>query len=160
MIDEEGYRPNVGIIVMNKLGQVLWAKRLGKQGAWQFPQGGIDEGENPEDALYRELHEEVGLLSEAVKILGQTKGWLKYNLPEHMVRKNSDIGFLGQKQKWFLLELVAGDDKVILDTGSSPEFQDWKWVSYWYPVSKIVDFKRQVYRSALGELAPYVPAEV
>ena len=160
MIDEEGYRPNVGIIVINKLGQVLWAKRLGKQGAWQFPQGGIDEGENPEDALYRELHEEVGLLSEAVKILGQTKGWLKYNLPEHMVRKNSDIGFLGQKQKWFLLELVAGDDKVILDTGSSPEFQDWKWVSYWYPVSKIVDFKRQVYRSALGELAPYVPAEV
>ena len=143
---------------MNKLGQVLWAKRLGKQGAWQFPQGGIDEGENPEDALYRELHEEVGLLSEAVKILGQTKGWLKYNLPEHMVRKNSDIGFLGQKQKWFLLELVAGDDKVILDTGTSPEFQDWKWVSYWYPVSKIVDFKRQVYRSALGELAPYVPA--
>ena len=157
MIDEQGYRPNVGIIVINKLGQVLWAKRLGKQGAWQFPQGGIDEGENPEDALYRELHEEVGLLSEAVKILGQTKGWLKYNLPEHMVRKNSDIGFLGQKQKWFLLELVAGDDKVILDTGSSPEFQDWKWVSYWYPVSKIVDFKRQVYRSALGELAPYVP---
>ena len=158
MIDEEGYRPNVGIIVMNKLGQVLWAKRLGKQGAWQFPQGGIDEGETPEGAVYRELHEEVGLLSEAVKILGQTKGWLKYNLPEHMVRKNSDIGFLGQKQKWFLLELVAGDDKVILDTGSSPEFQDWKWVSYWYPVSKIVDFKRQVYRSALGELAPYFPA--
>ena len=145
---------------MNKLGQVLWAKRLGKQGAWQFPQGGIDEGENPEDALYRELHEEVGLLSEAVKILGQTKGWLKYNLPEHMVRKNSDIGFLGQKQKWFLLELVAGDDEVILDNGVSPEFQDWKWVSYWYPVSKIVDFKRQVYRSALGELAPYVPAQV
>lgn len=145
---------------MNKLGQVLWAKRLGKQGAWQFPQGGIDEGENPEDALYRELHEEVGLLSEAVKILGQTKGWLKYDLPDHMVRKNSDIGFLGQKQKWFLLELVAGDEKVILDTGTSPEFQDWKWVSYWYPVSKIVDFKRQVYRSALGELAPYVPALV
>ena len=158
MIDEQGYRPNVGIIVINKLGQVLWAKRLGKQGAWQFPQGGIDEGETPEGALYRELHEEVGLLSEAVKILGQTKGWLKYDLPEHMVRKNSDLGFLGQKQKWFLLELVAGDDKVILDTGSSPEFQDWKWVSYWYPVSKIVDFKRQVYRSALGELAPYVPA--
>ena len=158
MIDEEGYRPNVGIIVMNKLGQVLWAKRLGKQGAWQFPQGGIDEGETPEGALYRELHEEVGLLSEAVKILGQTKGWLKYDLPDHMVRKNSDIGFLGQKQKWFLLELVAGDDKVILDTGASPEFQDWKWVSYWYPVSKIVDFKRQVYRSALGELAPYIPA--
>ena len=145
---------------MNKLGQVLWAKRLGKQGAWQFPQGGIDEGETPEGALYRELHEEVGLLSEAVKILGQTKGWLKYNLPEHMVRKNSDIGFLGQKQKWFLLELVAGDDEVILDNGVSPEFQDWKWVSYWYPVSKIVDFKRQVYRSALGELAPYVPAQV
>ena len=158
MIDEEGYRPNVGIIVMNKSGQVLWAKRLGEQDAWQIPQGGIDEGETPEEALYRELHEEVGLLSESVRILGETEGWLKYDLPAHMARKGSSEGFLGQKQKWFLLELLSSDDKVDLGCGPTPEFQDWKWVSYWYPVSKIVDFKREVYRSALGQLAPYIPA--
>jgi len=158
VIDEEGYRPNVGMIVVNKLSQVLWAKRLGKQDAWQFPQGGIDEGESPEEAVYRELHEEVGLLPESVRMLGETQGWLKYELPEHMARRSSSVGFLGQKQKWFLLELTSSDDKVILESGPSPEFQDWKWVSYWYPVSKIVDFKREVYRSALGQLAPYIPA--
>ena len=158
MIDEEGYRPNVGMIVVNKLSQVLWAKRLGKQDAWQFPQGGIDEGESPEEAVYRELHEEVGLLPESVRMLGETQGWLKYELPEHMARRSSSVGFLGQKQKWFLLELTTSDDKVNLESGPSPEFQEWKWVSYWYPVSKIVDFKREVYRSALAQLAPYSPS--
>jgi len=158
VIDEEGYRPNVGMIVVNKLAQVLWAKRLGKQDAWQFPQGGIDEGESPEEAVYRELHEEVGLSPESVRILGETQEWLRYELPEHMARRNSSAGFLGQKQKWFLLELTASDDKVTLDSGPSPEFQDWKWVSYWYPVSKIVDFKREVYRAALGQLAVYSPS--
>ena len=158
MIDEEGYRPNVGMIVVNKLSQVLWAKRLGKQDAWQFPQGGIDEGESPEEAVYRELHEEVGLLPDSVRMLGETEGWLKYELPEHMARRSSSVGFLGQKQKWFLLELTSSDDKVILESGPSPEFQDWKWVSYWYPISKIVDFKREVYRSALAQLAPYSPS--
>lgn len=158
MIDEEGYRPNVGMIVVNKLAQVLWAKRLGKQDAWQFPQGGIDEGESPEEAVYRELHEEVGLSPESVRILGETQEWLRYELPEHMARRNSSAGFLGQKQKWFLLELTESDDKVTLDSGPSPEFQDWKWVSYWYPVSKIIDFKREVYRAALAQLAPYSPS--
>ena len=157
LIDEEGYRPNVGIVVANRKGQVLWAKRLGKQDAWQFPQGGIDDGETPEKALYRELEEEVGLLPESVKLLGSTQDWFKYRLPEHMTRKNSNPGFLGQKQKWFLLELIDNDNKVILDGGASPEFQDWQWVSYWYPITAIVDFKRSVYRSALSQLAQYLP---
>ena len=159
LIDEEGYRSNVGIVVINKESQVLWAKRVGKQEAWQFPQGGIDDGETPEIALYRELEEEVGLLAESVRLLGSTEDWLKYRLPEHMTRKSSNPGFLGQKQKWFLLELIDEDDKVILDGGASPEFQDWRWVSYWYPISAIVDFKRSVYRSALAKLAPYLPQD-
>ena len=158
LIDVDGYRPNVGIVVTNKKSQVLWAKRIGKQDAWQFPQGGIEDGETPEKALYRELEEEVGLLPESVKLLGSTKDWFKYRLPEYMTRKNSNPGFLGQKQKWFLLELIDKNDKVCLDGGASPEFQDWQWVSYWYPITDVVDFKRSVYRSALAQLAPYLPS--
>ena len=158
LIDVDGYRPNVGIVVTNKKSQVLWAKRIGKKDAWQFPQGGIEDGETPEKALYRELEEEVGLLPESVKLLGSTKDWFKYRLPEYMTRKNSNPGFLGQKQKWFLLELIDKNDKVCLDGGASPEFQDWQWVSYWYPITAVVDFKRSVYRSALAQLAPYLPS--
>ena len=157
LIDQEGYRPNVGIVVTNKESQVLWAKRIGKQEAWQFPQGGIDDGETPEKALYRELAEEVGLLAESVRLLGSTQDWFTYRLPEYMTRKNSSTRFLGQKQKWFLLELIGEDNKVMLSNSNCPEFQDWTWVSYWYPVSAIVDFKRSVYRSALAQLARYLP---
>ena len=158
LIDVDGYRPNVGIVVTNKKSQVLWAKRIGKQDAWQFPQGGVEDGETPEKALYRELEEEVGLLPESVKLLGSTQDWFKYRLPEYMTRKNSNPGFLGQKQKWFLLELIDKNDKVCLDGGASPEFQDWQWVNYWYPITAVVDFKRSVYRSALAQLAPYLPS--
>ena len=111
---KEKYRPNVAIIIVNKQGKILWCKRKDGKG-WQFPQGGIDDGETPEKALYRELEEEVGLLPESVKLLGSTQDWFKYRLPEHMTRKNSNPGFLGQKQKWFLLELIDNDNKVILD---------------------------------------------
>ena len=89
--------------------------------------------------------------------MGSTQDWFKYRLPKHMTRKNSNPGFLGQKQKWFLLELIDNDNKVILDGGASPEFQDWQWVSYWYPITAIVDFKRSVYRLALSQLAQYLP---
>jgi len=87
VIDAEGYRANVGIIVANAQGQLLWARRVGGADAWQFPQGGINEGETPEQALYRELHEEVGLKPEHVKIIAVTNGWLNYNLPKHLVRE-------------------------------------------------------------------------
>ena len=88
MIDVDGYRPNVGIIVANDAGQLLWAKRIGQQ-AWQFPQGGIGPGETPEQAMYRELHEELGLLPEHVECLGVTRDWLRYKLPARFIRRRS-----------------------------------------------------------------------
>lgn len=153
MIDADGFRPNVGIIIANGYGQVLWAKRIGQQ-AWQFPQGGINQNENPEQALYRELEEEVGLCAKSVNILACTKGWLRYRLPKHLVRHKSSPGFVGQKQKWFLLQLTAYDKDVCVSEGESPEFDGWQWVSYWYPLGQVVSFKREVYRRAMTELAP------
>ncbi len=151
MIDSEGFRANVGIIISNQQGQLLWAKRQG-QNAWQFPQGGVDKGESPEQAMYRELYEEVGLEPETVKILRQTHKWLHYRLPDRYLRKGSKPLCIGQKQKWFLLQLI-GDEKLIrFDRGSRPEFDNWRWVSYWYPVRNVIDFKREVYRQALFEL--------
>ena len=153
-IDREGFRPNVGIIIQNDAGRVLWARRVGGYDAWQFPQGGILRGESPEDALYRELYEEVGLGRSSVEILARTKGWLRYRLPKHMRRKTSSTRFLGQKQRWFLLRLLAEDDTVRVDRSDKPEFDGWRWVSYWYPVGQVIAFKREVYRRALKELAP------
>jgi putative (di)nucleoside polyphosphate hydrolase len=154
VVDADGFRPNVGIVVANDRGQVLWARRIGGHDAWQFPQGGIHEDETPEDALYRELHEEVGLEEHCVKILACTTGWLRYRLPKRLRRYNSAPDFKGQKQKWFLLKMVASDDCVCVTRSGKPEFDDWRWVSYWYPVSQVVEFKRDVYRQALKELAP------
>lgn len=153
MIDEDGYRPNVGIIVANEQGQVLWARRVG-QDAWQFPQGGIKKTESPEQALYRELDEEIGLNPEDVQIVGTTRGWLRYKLPRRFRKSNS--AFVGQKQKWFLLKMLATDDAVEFNHSESPEFDYWRWVSYWYPLGQVVAFKQDVYRRALKELAPYL----
>ncbi len=153
MIDADGYRPNVGIILVNKKAQVLWAKRIG-QNAWQFPQGGIKEHESAEAALYRELREEVGLLPEDVEIMGSSKGWLRYKLPKRMVRYNSKPVCIGQKQKWFLLQLRSSDNRISFEFGDKPEFDGWRWTSYWYPLGQVVSFKRDVYRRAMRELAP------
>ena len=154
MIDEHGYRPNVGIIICNAMGQVLWARRIG-QNAWQFPQGGIKRGESPEKALYRELQEEVGLLPEHVQIIGSTRGWLRYRLPKRMVRRDKRPVCVGQKQKWFLLGLRSSESSIKLDSSSVSEFDDWRWVSYWYPVRQVVSFKRDVYRRVMKEFAPH-----
>ena len=155
VIDEAGFRPNVGIVVTNHDGQVLWGKRVKGKDSWQFPQGGIDSNEDPQEAMFRELREEIGLLPEHVTVLGVTKGWLRYRLPAKYVRKNESPICIGQKQKWFLLRLDAPDDAVRLDIDKKPEFRDWQWVSYWYPISSVVDFKQQVYRSALSELVSF-----
>ena len=152
MIDADGFRPNVGIIIANDNGRVLWARRVG-QDAWQFPQGGIAEGESPEQALYRELHEEVGLTPEAVRVVASTRGWLRYRLPKRYLRKGQKPLCIGQKQKWFLLHLQSDDSAVQVDQHNKPEFDRWEWVSYWYPLSQVIAFKREVYRSALKELA-------
>ena len=129
LIDSEGYRPNVGIIVANDDGRVLWAKRIGQEG-WQFPQGGIKAKEDPEEAVFRELREEIGLQKHEVEIVAATRGWLRYRLPKRLLRQNSD--FVGQKQKWFLLKMLAADTEVKFDVSTTPEFDHWQWVSYWY----------------------------
>lgn len=157
MIDSEGFRPNVGIILANDRGQVLWARRVGGRDAWQFPQGGIDDRESPEEAMYRELWEEVGLTDAQVRVVACTRGWLRYRLPRRMLRRGGSSAFVGQKQKWFLLQLLDEDDHVQVDVSHKPEFDFWRWVSYWYPLSQVVAFKRDVYRRALLELAPSLP---
>lgn len=153
MIDADGFRPNVGIILSSEEGRLLWARRIG-QDAWQFPQGGIQENETPEQALYRELYEEVGLHPEQVSIMATTRGWLRYRLPKRLVRRGCSPLCIGQKQKWFLLRLTASESEVRLDQSDSPEFDGWRWVSYWYPLNQVVPFKREVYRRALHEFAP------
>ncbi len=154
MIDADGFRPNVGIILTNKQGQVLWARRVGGQDAWQFPQGGINDNEEPEQALYRELYEEVGLRRKDVKIIGRTRGWLRYRLPRRLLRHGSSPLCIGQKQKWFLLQIQCEDSEVSFENDGPAEFDDWRWVSYWYPLDQVVAFKRDVYRRAMKELSP------
>lgn len=152
MIDKQGFRANVGIVLSDGQGRILWAKRIGQE-AWQFPQGGINRGESPEDALYRELYEEIGLATEDVRLLAQTRGWLRYRLPGRYIRRHSQPLCIGQKQKWFLLELTTSASRIRFDRGEKPEFDNWSWVNYWYPIRQIIDFKREVYRRALKELA-------
>ena len=159
MIDVDGYRPNVGIILANGAGQVLWARRVG-QDAWQFPQGGIGGEETPVQAMYRELEEEIGLRAQAVEVVACTRGWLKYRLPRRLMRQRQLPVCIGQKQKWFLLRMIGDDQQVILDRTDTPEFDGWQWVSYWYPLSHVVPFKKQVYRQALTELAPRLTKEL
>ncbi len=156
LVDSDGYRPNVGIVVANDRAQVLWARRVGGRDAWQFPQGGIRPRETPEDALYRELYEEVGLEPDAVQVVARTRGWLRYRLPERLRRRDSGPLFVGQKQKWFLLRLLGDDDRVCVSRSDKPEFDTWRWVSYWYPVGQVVAFKQQVYQRALKELAAHL----
>ena len=159
MIDGDGFRPNVGIVICNRKGQVLWARRYG-QHSWQFPQGGVDKGETPEQSMYRELYEEIGLRPEHVTLLAVTRHWLKYKLPKRLVRWDSNPVCIGQKQKWFLLRLETEHEPCIaFGCHGQPEFDDWRWVSYWYPVRQVVSFKREVYRRVLKEFAPIVMAE-
>ena len=151
MLDSNGFRPNVGIIICNGKGKLFWAKRIG-QNAWQFPQGGIKSTETLEQALFRELNEEVGLGRDDVEILHETSDWLRYRLPQNFIRQHSGPVCIGQKQKWFLLALQSDDNSVHLNRSCEPEFDDWCWVSYWHPVDQVINFKRDVYRKALTEL--------
>ena len=151
MLDSNGFRPNVGIIICNGKGKLFWAKRIG-QNAWQFPQGGIKSTETLEQALFRELNEEVGLGRDDVEILHQTSGWLRYRLPKNYIRQRRGAVCIGQKQKWFLLALQSDDNSVHLDRTCEPEFDDWCWVNYWHPINQVINFKRDVYRKALTEL--------
>jgi len=155
MLDREGYRPNVGIILINSRNEVFWGKRI-REHSWQFPQGGIKHGESPEQAMYRELEEEVGLRKEHVRILGRTRDWLRYEVPKQWIRREWRNIYRGQKQIWFLLRLVGRDSDVSLRASDHPEFDAWRWSQYWVPLDAVIEFKRSVYQQALIELSRYV----
>ena len=153
VIDPDGYRPNVGIVLMHPDGRLFWARRVHRDG-WQFPQGGMNSDETPLEAMYRELREETGLLPEHVEVLGATPGWLRYRLPQRAIRRNDRLVCIGQKQVWFLLRLTGQESDLRLDLTDKPEFDHWRWVDFWYPVEHVVMFKRSVYARALRHLAP------
>jgi len=155
MLDRDGFRPNVGIILCNPQNKVFWGKRI-REHAWQFPQGGIDHGESPEVAMYRELMEEVGLRPEHVEILGRTRDWLRYEVPSNWIKREWRSSYRGQKQIWFLLRLVGRDTDVSLRATKHPEFDAWRWSEYWVPLEDVVEFKRDVYKMALNELAVFL----
>ena len=160
MLDREGNRANFGIVLLNSRNEVFWGKRVG-QHSWQFPQGGIQHGESPEQAMYRELHEEVGLLPEHVQIIGRTRDWLRYDVPEEYLRRQHATrvhrtAYRGQKQIWFLLRLVGLDSDIQLRASDHPEFDAWRWVPFWIQLDAVIDFKREVYELALSELARYL----
>jgi putative (di)nucleoside polyphosphate hydrolase len=157
-IDSEGFRANVGIILCNDDGELMLAGRVGSKG-WQFPQGGMLEGESPEEAMFRELYEEVGLLEKDVLVLGTTDKWLRYRLPERYVRRDKKPLCVGQKQRWFMLKLVGDEEQVRFDQSGSPEFDRWRWVNFWHPVKEVIYFKRRVYAQALAELGPCIYPE-
>jgi putative (di)nucleoside polyphosphate hydrolase len=146
-IDRHGFRANVGIVLMRGTGELFLGGRVGGRG-WQFPQGGVNRGERVEDALFRELTEEIGLGAGDVQVLGSTRGWLRYRLPRQYVRDRC----IGQKQRWFLLKLTADEARVRFDSTDQPEFDRWRWVDFWTPVREVVYFKRRVYARALHEL--------
>jgi putative (di)nucleoside polyphosphate hydrolase len=156
MLDRDGFRPNVGIVLLNHRNQVFWGKRI-RTHSWQFPQGGIDRGESPEQAMYRELREEVGLLPDHVRILARTREWLRYEVPDRYIRRDARGHYKGQKQIWFLLQLTGHDWDLNLRASSHPEFDAWRWNDYWVPLDVVVEFKRGVYEMALTELSRYLP---
>ena len=155
MIDLDGYRPNVASVILNYKDEVLWAKRTNEEN-WQFPQGGIQDGETPEEAMYREIYEEVGLKPNNIEILGSSNDWIKYDVPEKFIRQYWQGKYRGQKQKWFLLRLIGEDALINLNTHDKPEFDDWRWESFWKPIQEVVDFKKEVYEQALKELSSFM----
>ena len=155
MIDTEGYRANVGIILVNMDGSLFWAKRIGED-AWQFPQGGIRESESAEQAVFRELHEEIGVTKESVEVIGSTQDWLRYDIPDHLIRRHQMPCCIGQKQRWFLLRFTGQESDVCLDSNEKPEFDQWRWVEHSVPPISVISFKREVYAEALKELLPLI----
>jgi putative (di)nucleoside polyphosphate hydrolase len=155
MLDREGFRPNVGIILLNARNEVFWGKRL-REHSWQFPQGGIKYGETPVQAMYRELHEETGLKPEHVKVVGRTRDWLRYEVPDKFIKRDVRGHYRGQKQIWFLLRMVGRDCDICLRASDHPEFDAWRWNEYWVSLDGVIEFKRDVYQLALTELSRFV----
>jgi putative (di)nucleoside polyphosphate hydrolase len=148
------YRPNVGIMLLNHDGQVFVAQRIDTPGsAWQMPQGGIDDGETPSQAVIRELKEEIG--TDHVEIIIEAQDWLSYDLPIYLQNKLWGGHYIGQKQKWFLMRFLGQDQDINLQT-EHPEFSDWKWVSPDQLPSLAIDFKKKIYEEVLVLFKHYI----
>ena len=153
MNEESNYRLNVGLIIVNNYGKVLICKRKNSN-QWQFPQGGIDNGESPIEAAKREIFEEVGIKPSKIKVLGKIKDWVKYEIPKELAKKSfKKKGIVGQKQKWFIFK-IKSEACISFVNDPDNEFDDFAWVSYWRPIALIVSFKKEVYRNVLAELLP------
>jgi len=145
------YRSNVGIMMVNEKGYVFVGQRLdNNQNAWQMPQGGIDAGEDPETAAYRELLEETGVKKQDVRFVASSCQWLSYDLPEDLIPILWNGKFRGQKQKWFLFKFLGEDGDINIAT-EHPEFSKWKWISKENLLKEIVPFKKSVYENVLKE---------
>ncbi len=158
MIDQDGYRENVGIVLVNSDNNVFWGRRAGTS-FWQMPQGGIEQGETPQEAMFRELSEEVGLQPNHVSVIHRTNGWLHYRLPESRVRSINGKKFVGQKQIWYLLKFIKTDNYININFFNEPEFDCWKWINFWEPLKLVARFKKTVYESALKTFYPFLDKE-
>jgi len=150
-VDDAEYRAGVGIMLLNRKGEVLVARRVDVPGeAWQMPQGGIDEGEEPREAALRELQEEIG--TDRAVVVAESKGWLRYDLPAEVITTARHPLKRGQRQKWFVMRFTGDDHEINLET-AHPEFNAWKWVPVEQLPELIVSFKRQLYVDVLAEFS-------
>jgi len=153
-MDLSRYRPNVGVVLFNQAGQVWYGRRADTPPphCWQFPQGGVDEGEDLYPAALRELQEETGVVS--TRLLGRTQGWIIYDYPPEVFARRPH-GFLGQKQVWFALEFTGDDAEIRLDQHAQIEFDAWRWGALGEAPGLIVPFKRAAYESVVATFAQY-----
>ena len=144
------YRPGVGVVLARPDGRVFVGERIDTPGAWQMPQGGIDEGESARGAALRELQEETGVAPTLVDVERETRDWVRYDLPDHLRGRVWGGRYRGQKQKWLLLRFRGSDADIRIDT-EHPEFGRWEWSAPDDVVRRIVPFKRKVYETVLAE---------